>query len=79
MCTAEGGQSKTILAKPAGVNPRQAMGMAAVFRAATEMGFLLGFQLDLHGCLQACHVQTGWAMTTKLQNAALYGWLNFTQ
>lgn len=54
------------------------MGMAAVFRAATEMGFLLGFQLDLHGCLQACHVQTGWAMTTKLQNAALYGWLNFT-
>lgn len=54
------------------------MGMAAVFRAATEIGFLLGFRLDLHGCLQACHVQTGWAMTTKLQNAALYGWLNFT-
>lgn len=56
MCTAEGGKSKTILAKPAGVHLGQAMGVATVFRAATAIGFLLGFQLGLHGCLQMCHV-----------------------
>lgn len=49
MCTAEGGWGRTSQVKPAGLNPRQAMGTAAGFVAATEaeeVGFLLGSQLD---------------------------------
>lgn len=49
MCTAEGGWGRTSQLKPAGLNPRQAMGMAAGCVAATEteeVGFLLGSQLD---------------------------------